>query len=184
MGFKLGLLNITKSTSIGSDARVVLVFRLLALGLVKHLVLGATLMNVYPQKAIRSRRAFTLIELVIVILILGILAAVAAPRMFDTATNARTSATRHSLTVVRDAIQLYRAQNGALPGEVGTELDLKNDLINMLNGPFPRSEVGNVGDSVRIQNTGAALTVSGVESWAYDNVSGEFKCNSAAGSNW
>jgi general secretion pathway protein G len=77
-----------------------------------------------------------------------------------------------------------RAQAGALPGELGTEADLKADLVNMLNGPFPRSEVGNVGDTVRIQTTGAALSVSGAQSWAYDNVSGQFICNSAAGANW
>lgn len=130
------------------------------------------------------RRAFTLVELVIVILILGILAAVAAPRMFDTAGNAKTSATRHSLTVLRDAIQLYRASNGTLPGEAGTEADLKTDLATMLNGPFPRAEVGNLGDTVRIQTSGSALSVSGAQSWAYDNVSGELILNHASGATW
>jgi general secretion pathway protein G len=124
------------------------------------------------------------VELVIVILILGILAAVAAPRMFDTAGNARTNATRHSLSVVRDAIQLYRAQNNALPGELGTEADLKADLTTMLNGPFPRAEVGNLGDTIRIQTSGAALGASGTESWAYDNVSGQFMVNHATGATW
>ena len=141
-------------------------------------------MQIRALRIRRTRNGFTLIELVIVILILGILAAVAAPRMFDTASNARTSASRHSLSVVRDSIQLYRAQNGALPGELGTEADLKADLVNMLNGPFPRSEVGNIGDTVRIQTSGAALTVSGAQSWAYDTVTGQFICNSAAGSTW
>jgi len=124
------------------------------------------------------------VELVIVILILGILAAVAAPRMFDTAGNARTNATRHSLSVVRDAIQLYRASNGALPGELGTEADLKADLATMLNGPFPRAEVGNTGDTVRLQTSGAALAVSGTQSWAYDNVTGQFIVNHSVGATW
>ena len=136
------------------------------------------------QLSTSTRRGFTLVELVIVILILGILVAVAAPRMFDTAGNAKSSSTRHSLTVLRDSIQLYQASTGALPGDLGTEADLKADLATMLNGPFPRAEVGNTGDSVRMQTSGAALSLAGTESWAYDTLTGQLIVNHASGATW
>ncbi|QDU90386.1 Type II secretion system protein G precursor [Pirellulimonas nuda] len=136
------------------------------------------------MKSQTKRSAFTLVELVIVVLILGILAAVAAPKMFNTAGEARTNATRHSLVIVRDAIQLYRAQNSALPGDLGTEADLKADLVSMLNGPFPSASVGNTGATVRITTAGTPLSATGAQSWAYDNVSGEFIVNHAVGATW
>lgn len=131
------------------------------------------------SKSSLSRRGFTLVELVVVVLILGIIAAVASPSMFDAAGDARNNAAHSSLSVVRDSIQLYRAQNGALPGEAGTEADLKADLDSLINGPFPLLEVGNAGDTVRVQTSGAALSATGAQSWAYDNVSGEFIINDA-----
>ena len=130
------------------------------------------------------RRGFTLVELVIVILIIGILAAIAAPKLFDTSNDARQNGTRQSLNVLRNAVQLYRAQNGALPGDGGTEADLKADLAPFLQGPFPGAEVGNTGNTVRIQTSGAALTASGTESWAYDNVTGDVIINHASYSSW
>lgn len=126
-----------------------------------------------------ARRGFSLVELVIVILILGILAAVAAPRMFNTAGEARTNGTRQSLVVIRNAIEMHRAQRNTLP-----TTNIKTELAPYLQGPFPRAEVGNAGDTVRIQTTGAALSPSGTESWAYDTVSGQFIVNHAAGSGW
>lgn len=134
----------------------------------------------------RSRRGFSLVELVIVILILGILAAVAAPRMFDTATTAKENGTRRSLTVVRNAIELYRAQNGALPPSTD-QAAFKTALASLLQGPFPKSEVGptaNQNTDVRIQTTGAALAVSGSQGWAYDSVTGQFVVNAATFINW
>lgn len=130
----------------------------------------------------RARRGFTLIELVVVVLVMGILAAVAAPKMFDTATTAKVNSTRQSLMVVRDAIELYKAQTGAYPGEAGSGTDLQTDLSTYLKGPFPKSSVPGAGGGadVRYVTSGTGTgAVSGTQDWAYNNQDGSFTINAA-----
>ena len=126
-----------------------------------------------------GRRGFTLVELVVVILVLGIIAAVAAPKLFNVADNAKSSALKESLAVVRDAIQLYNSQNGTFPGT--DEATLKTALKPYLRGPFPACPLGNTNASIRVvTGDSAALAASGTEGWAYNNQTGEFIANSAA----
>src|SRR4030042_5472943 len=66
-----------------------------------------------------KRKAFTLVEVLIVITILGILAAVVIPTFQGQATSARESAAKDSLKTMRIQIELYKLQhNGVPPGYV------------------------------------------------------------------
>ena len=62
-----------------------------------------------------KNRGFTLIEMVVVVLILGIVAAVAVPRMFNTADTAGENSTRQQLALLRTAVELYRSTNAVYP---------------------------------------------------------------------
>lgn len=130
----------------------------------------------------RTRKGFTLIELVVVVLVMGILAAVAAPRMFDTATSAKVNSTRQSLAVVRDAIELYKAQNGTYPGQAGSGAALATDLKSFIKGPFPKAAIaGAPGDgSTKYETNGNGVgAADGSKDWLYDTVDGTLVINVA-----
>ena len=64
-----------------------------------------------------AQSAFTLIELLLVVVILGILAAVAIPQFSDSSGEARASTLQSNLAVLRNAIEYYRVNhNGKFPG--------------------------------------------------------------------
>lgn len=140
--------------------------------------------------SIKRRHGFSLIEMVIVILILGIIAAVAAPRMFDTATTAEENTTRQQLGVLRNAIEMYRAREGSYP----LNNELSNQLGAMLNGPFPAPTVGTARNDATVYYDSSSDTTTGVVAnpgagggWAYKPVNGSLKLNvgtSDTGSDW
>jgi prepilin-type N-terminal cleavage/methylation domain-containing protein len=56
----------------------------------------------------RAKRAFSLLEIMIVVIVLGILAAVAVPRFANATDDARTTATESTLASVRASIATFR----------------------------------------------------------------------------
>jgi general secretion pathway protein G len=63
------------------------------------------------------KRAFSLVELMIVVALLGILAAIVVPQFQSHTTQAKEAAAESNLQIVRGAIELYAAQhNGVPPG--------------------------------------------------------------------
>jgi prepilin-type N-terminal cleavage/methylation domain-containing protein len=65
---------------------------------------------------LRSQRGFTLVELVIIIVILGILAAVAIPKYQSLSTEAKESAARAALGGLRSGITIYYANSAVKTG--------------------------------------------------------------------
>lgn len=128
----------------------------------------------------RNRSGFSLVELVVVVLIMGILAAVAAPRMFDKMKETRENSTKQSLAVIRQAIEFYKVENGAYPADPAT--DLENQVIK---GPFPKVEVISGGNAnVKVLTTDPLAATTDPESWIYNATTGEIRINDAAYVTW
>ncbi|TDF34525.1 prepilin-type N-terminal cleavage/methylation domain-containing protein [Alteromonadaceae bacterium M269] len=73
------------------------------------------------MKKPQQQKGFTLIELIIVIIILGILAVTAAPRFLDLSSDARTSAMQGVLGAVRSSSQIAHAALLVRTGDVTIE---------------------------------------------------------------
>lgn len=127
---------------------------------------------------LKRRKAFTLVELVIVILILGILAAVAVPKFFVTSNIAVDNGLKTSLATIRDAIQLYQAEKASLPGQSD---DLPTDLQDYIRGAFPSCPVGDAATPAGVKYTASTAALTGValptEGWHYNKTTGEFIIN-------
>ncbi len=87
-----------------------------------------------PRTATRSTRyAFSLVELVMVVTIIGIIAAIAVPRMSAATSRATANALQATLTNVRKAIDCYYAEHGKYPGYTpGTDTPDGDKFVDQL----------------------------------------------------
>ena len=127
----------------------------------------------------RLRRGFTLVELTVVILIIGIVATIAAPRFFDSVGTAKNKSSAQTIEVVRDAIELFRANNTTYPGANGDANTLKADLGPFLRKGFPTAQVGNVNTDVFVSATDPLVVAGASEGWIYNKTTGEIRYNHA-----
>jgi type II secretion system protein G len=147
-----------------------------------------------PAPRPRATTGFTLVELLIVVVILAILAAVVIPQFTNASAEAKESAMRASLATLRQAISLYRVQhNEAYPGQGGwTELVTQlttgtkaDGTAGTQYGPYLRT--GFPVNPVTGTSTGKTVATmpgaaSGPEAWVYSTSTGELRANVAGAS--
>lgn len=105
-----------------------------------------------------NKKGFTLVEILIVVIILGILAAIVIPQFTEASNDARDSALVSDLQTLRSQIELYKIQHlDNYPGQAGADIttvaaaDFVTDLTSKTN--VEGNQVAGAGEGAVILGT-------------------------------
>jgi type IV pilus assembly protein PilA len=118
---------------------------------------------------VRTKKGFTLIELMIVVAIIGILAAIAIPAYSDYTRKSRISEVTNALGAAMSSAQQYRSENNLTPvGWPGaTEYDIIRNTFGII---LPTTYLS--GANYTAGSTAAALTITATFTGGQKNIGG------------
>ncbi|MCX5635262.1 MAG: prepilin-type N-terminal cleavage/methylation domain-containing protein [Planctomycetota bacterium] len=147
----------------------------------------------------RAKSGFTLVEILIVVVILGILAAIVIPQFTNASTEAKQSSLQSDLQMLRSQIELYKIQHNDFlpPGTSAAAFETAMTTYTMADGSAASPQApgdGVYGPYMRkipsnqfVADVTAAATVTpgtgtcpqdGSSGWWYNTADGDIRANS------
>jgi len=137
----------------------------------------------------KAKSGFTLVEILIVVVILGILAAIVIPQFTEASTEAKTSSLCTDLQTMRSQIELYKIQhNDALPGHGTASFILamtgQTDVAGAVGtdyGPYiQKIPTNQFTDLDTIRENDVADQGAGTHGWHFNTSTGAFHADDTA----